>query len=81
MNVNIWKTKKYHKFGDHWHYTGKHGGAAHSICNLKYSAPKKILIVFQDWSNYDHHFVMKELAENLKNNLLDQEKILKKTEP
>ena len=35
----------------------------HSICNLKYSVPKKIPIVFQNGSNYDHHFIIKELAE------------------
>ena len=31
---------------DHCHYTGKHRCAAHSICNLKYSVPKNIPMVF-----------------------------------
>ena len=32
--------KKYHKVGNHCHYTGKYTGAAHSICNLRYKASK-----------------------------------------
>ena len=32
--------KKYHKYRDHCHYTGKYRGAAHSICNLRYKTPK-----------------------------------------
>ena len=30
------KDKKYCKVRDHCHYTGEYGGAAQSICNLKY---------------------------------------------
>ena len=40
------KDKKYHKVRDHCHYTEKYRGTVHSICNLKYSAPKKIPIAF-----------------------------------
>ena len=32
--------KKYHKFRDHCHYTGKHRGAANDICNLRCKTPK-----------------------------------------
>ena len=60
------KYKRYRKGKDHWHYTGEYRGAAHSICNLKYSVPKKILTVFRNGSNYDYHFIIKELAEELK---------------
>ena len=28
-------------FRDHCHYTGEYRGPAYSICNLKYSVPKK----------------------------------------
>ena len=55
---------------DHCYYTGEYGGAAHSICNLKYSVPKRIPIVFHNGSNYDYHFFIKELAEEFKNNSL-----------
>ena len=57
------KDKKYCKVGYHCHYTGKYRGTWHSICNLKYSVPKKISVVFHNVSNYDYHFIIKELAE------------------
>ena len=57
------KDEKYRKVGDHYHYPGEYRGAAHGICNLKYSVPKKIPIVFHNRSNYDYYFIIKELAE------------------
>ena len=51
------KDKKYRKDGDHYHYTRKYRDAAHIICNLKYSVPKKIPIVFHNGSNYYYHFI------------------------
>ena len=55
------KDKEYHKVRDHCHYIGEYRGAAQSICNLKYSVPKKVRIVFHNGSNYDYHFIIKEL--------------------
>ena len=56
------KDKKYPKVRHHWLYKGEYRGAAHSKCNLKHSVPKKILIALHNGSNYDHHFIIKELA-------------------
>ena len=43
---NLSKTINYRKVRDHCHYTGKYRGAAHSICNLKFNVPNKILMKF-----------------------------------
>ena len=55
--------KSYCEVDNHCHYTGKFRGAAFSICNLKYSIPKEIPMVFQNGSNYYYHFIIKELAK------------------
>ena len=60
------KDKIYRKVRDHCLYAGKYRGTTHSICNLKDSVPEKIPIVFHNGSNYDYHFIMKELAEESK---------------
>ena len=60
------KEKEYCKVRDHCHYTGEYKGAARSICNLKNSVPKKIPTDFHNGSNYDYHFIIKELEEELK---------------
>ena len=51
------KDKKYCKVKSHCFYTRKYGGAAHRICNLKYSVHK---------NSYDYHFILKEIAEEFK---------------
>ena len=55
--------KKQKKVKDYCHYTGKHRGAAHNICNLRYKVPKKIPVVFHNGSTYDYHFIIKELVK------------------
>ena len=60
------KDKKYRKVRVDCHYTGEYRGAAHNIYNFKYSVPKSIPIVFYNGSNYDYHFIVKELAEEFK---------------
>ena len=60
------KDEKYCKVRDHCHYTGEYRSAAHSICNFKYSVNKRIPVVFHNGSNYDYHFIIKELVEEFK---------------
>ena len=52
------KHKKYSKVRDH----DLVSGAARSICNSKYIVP----VAFHNGSNYDYHFIVKELAEEFK---------------
>ena len=47
---------------NHWKVIDKNRGAAHSICNLKFNVPNEISVVFHNGSNYDYHFIIKELA-------------------
>ena len=60
------KDKKYCKVRDHCHYAGEYRGPTHSTCNLKYKVPKKISIDFHKGSNYDYHFIIKDLAKKIK---------------
>ena len=47
------------------HYTGKYRDAPHRICNLKSNLPNEILVDFHNGSNYDYHFIIKELANDV----------------
>ena len=60
------KGKIYRKVRGHCQYTGEYRDVAHSIYNLKNSVPKKVPIVFHNGSNYNYHFIIKELAEEFK---------------
>ena len=42
------KDEKYPKVRDHYHFTGKYKGAAHSMCNLKFNVPYKIPVFYQN---------------------------------
>ena len=55
--------KKYCRVRDHSHYTSKYRCDARCICNLKYSVPKEIPVVFHNGSSCDYNFVKKELAK------------------
>ena len=44
------------------HITGKYRDASHGICNLRFTVPNKIPVVFHNGSNYDYQFIIKELA-------------------
>ena len=60
------KDKIYRKVRGHCQYTGEYRDVAHSIYSLKNSVPKKVPIVFHNGSNYNYHFIIKELAEEFK---------------
>ena len=34
------------------------------MCNLRFDVPKKILVVFHNWWNYDYHSIIKELTNS-----------------
>ena len=55
-SINYWKVK------DHCHYAGKDRGVAHGICNLKFNVPYEIPVVFCNGSNYNYHFIIKEIV-------------------
>ena len=69
----------YIKVRDHCHYTEKYRGAAHKICNLMYNTPREIPVIFYNGSSYDYHFIMKGLAEDVKEILNASVKINKNT--
>ena len=57
------KEKKNCIVRDNCNYTVEYSGAAHSICNLKYSLPKNNPIDFHNGLNYDYLFIINKLAE------------------
>ena len=54
------------KVRDHFHYTGKYRGPAHSLCNLRYRIPSYIPVVFHNLSGYDSHLFIRELGKESK---------------
>ena len=57
------KYERYHKVRDQCYNTGEYRGAAHSICNMKYSIPEEITIISHNRSNYDYNFIIKETKD------------------
>ena len=54
--------KNKRKVKDHFHYTGKFRGAAHSKWNLNYKSSKEIPIIIHH-ANYDTHFIINQSEE------------------
>jgi hypothetical protein len=53
---------------DHDHLTGKFRGAAHNGCNLNYrdkNGKVNIPVVFHNFSGYDSHFIVKDIATKI----------------
>ena len=63
------KKKKNIKVRDHDHYTGKHRGAAHLICNLRYSTQIDIPVFFHNDTNYDFNLIINELAKEFRSEM------------
>ena len=61
-----YKTKR--KVKDHFYYSGKFRGAAHSKCNLNYKVPKDIPVIIHN-ASYNTHFIINQLAEEFKGEL------------
>ena len=61
--------KNFIKVRDHDHYTGDSRGAAHSICNLRYSTQVDIPVVFHNGSNYDFNLIITELAKEFRSEM------------
>ena len=71
------KNKNYRKVRDHCHCAGKYRGVAHSIYNLKFNVLNEIPVVFHNDSNYDYHFIIKQLPNKFRKNLNVSGKIQK----
>ena len=56
------KSVNYREIRYYCHYAVKYRGTTQSICNLKLNVPSDIPVVFYTGSNYDYHFIIKELA-------------------
>ena len=56
------KPNKYKKFRNHCCYICECKSGVHRICNLKYSKPKEITIIFHNGPTHDYHIVIKDLA-------------------
>ena len=63
------KKKKHIKVRDHDHYTGKYRGAAHLICNLRYSTQIDIPVFFHNGTNYDFNLIVTELAKEFRSEM------------
>ena len=52
---------------DHCHLSGKFSGAAHEVCNLKYTVRKFFPVAFHNLSGFDSHLFLKhwEIAKEI----------------
>ena len=66
FNDMLNKNENYHRVLDHCHYTEKHRGITHKICNSRQKTPEEIPVDFHNGFNHDSHFMIKKLAKNFK---------------
>lgn len=62
---NLEKLMRKTTIPDHSHYAGKCRVFILSIYNSRYKMPKEIPVVLQDEIDYDYHFIIKELIEEI----------------
>ena len=62
---NLEKLMRKRTISDHFHYTGKCRVFTFSKYKSSYKMPKEIPVVLQDKSDYDYHFIIKELIEEV----------------
>ena len=70
------KDKNYQKARDNCHFTGKYRDTEHSVCSLRFDVPNQIPVVFHNRSNYDYHFIIKELANKFEGKIACFRKVL-----
>ena len=61
--------KNFIKVRDHDHYIGNYRGAAHSLCNLRYSTQIDIPVIFHNGSNYDFNLIIIKLAKEFRSEM------------
>ena len=61
MNFKLCK-----KVRDHYHYTRKFRGAAHSTCNLNYKVHQEVPVAIHNGSTCEYYLLIKELAKEFK---------------
>ena len=62
-SVNSGSSQMMIKVKDYCHHTGEYRGAAHNECNRKYRLKHEVPVFFHNFSKYDAHLFIKELAE------------------
>ena len=51
------------------YYTGEFRGSAHLLCSSRYQEHRNIPVIIHNGSNYDFHFIIKELAKKFKSKM------------
>ena len=52
------------KVKDHCHITGNYRGAAHNSCNINFSMPNRIPVIFHNLKGYDSHIIIDAITSD-----------------
>ncbi|XP_071580454.1 uncharacterized protein [Temnothorax nylanderi] len=77
---NFWSTTSWHicerpfeskdqRVRDYCHLTGRYRGPAHPRCNINYRDSYVIPVFFHNFSGYDAHFIIKDLANSFEGSI------------